>query len=124
MKDQNSKGQDSKAQSSKGQDSKGSVLKRWRPRWISRWGERLRLAPLGARLLVASLLLVIVLLPLAGVGLSYTFRQSATASFDTRLESLLNALLAGIQVDSIGQRLQLNRSLGDARFDRVYSGWY
>ncbi|WP_240613949.1 sensor histidine kinase [Salinicola acroporae] len=99
-------------------------MKRWQPRWILHLGERLRLAPLGARLLVASLLLVIVLLPLAGVGLSYNFRQSATASFDSRLESQLNALLAGIQVDSVGQRLQLNRSLGDARFDRVYSGWY
>lgn len=95
-----------------------------RPRWLAGVGERLRLAPLGARLLVASLVLVILLLPLAGLGLSYNFRQSATASFDSRLESQLNALLAGIQVDSIGQRLQLNRSLGDARFDRVYSGWY
>ncbi|WP_232823849.1 HAMP domain-containing sensor histidine kinase [Salinicola sp. CPA57] len=98
--------------------------KRWRPRWTTRIGERLRRAPLGARLLVASLVLVIVLLPLAGVGLSYNFRQSATASFDSRLESLLNALLAGMQVDNVGQHLQLNRSLGDARFDRVYSGWY
>ncbi|MGM8849682.1 sensor histidine kinase [Salinicola halophyticus] len=108
----------------KGDRSRGDGWKRWRPRWVARLGEWLRLAPLGARLLVASLVLVIVLLPLAGAGLSYNFRQSATASFDSRLESLLNALLAGMQVDNIGQRLQLNRSLGDARFDRVYSGWY
>lgn len=99
-------------------------MTRWPPRFGNRLGERLRLAPLGARLLVASLVLVIVLLPLAGLGLTYNFRQSATASFDSRLESQLNALLAGIQIDSIGQRLQLNRSLGDARFERVYSGWY
>lgn len=90
----------------------------------TRWTRRVRLAPLGVRLLLASLLLVIVLLPLAGFGLTYNFRQSATASFDSRLESQLNALLAGIQVDNLGRRLQLNRSLGDARFDRVYSGWY
>jgi len=108
----------------RGPGFRDKAVERWQPRWWIRLGEKLRLAPLGARLLVASLVLIIVLLPLAGAGLSYNFRESATASFDTRLESLLNALLAGIEVDNIGQRLQLNRSLGDARFDRVYSGWY
>ncbi|WP_340638107.1 sensor histidine kinase N-terminal domain-containing protein [Salinicola tamaricis] len=75
-------------------------------------------------MLLASLVLVVVLLPLAGFGLTYNFRESATASFDSRLESQLNALLAGIQIDGMGQHLRLNRSLGDARFERVYSGWY
>ncbi|WP_251977257.1 sensor histidine kinase [Salinicola avicenniae] len=95
-----------------------------RPTRLSRWPQRLRLAPLGARLLLASLILVMVLLPLAGFGLTWNFRQSATASFDSRLESQLNALLAGIQIDQVGRTLELNRSLGDARFERVYSGWY
>ncbi|WP_353979598.1 HAMP domain-containing sensor histidine kinase [Salinicola endophyticus] len=91
---------------------------------LARGRHRLYCAPLGTRLLLASLVLVVVLLPLAGFGLTYNFRESATASFDSRLESQLNALLAGIQIDGMGQHLRLNRSLGDARFERVYSGWY
>ncbi|WP_353057287.1 sensor histidine kinase N-terminal domain-containing protein [Salinicola sp. JS01] len=91
---------------------------------LTRARHRLYCAPLGTRLLLASLVLVVVLLPLAGFGLTYNFRESATASFDSRLESQLNALLAGIQIDGMGQHLRLNRSLGDARFERVYSGWY
>ncbi|WP_245391784.1 sensor histidine kinase [Salinicola aestuarinus] len=93
-------------------------------RLLKRLKRRLMLAPLGARLLLGALMLVIVLLPLAGAGLTWTFRQSATASFDSRLESQLNALLAGIQINNAAQKLKLNRSLGDARFERAYSGWY
>lgn len=91
---------------------------------LTRWKRRVAVAPLGARLLLAALILVILLLPLADLGLTWAFRQSATASFDSRLESQLNALLAGVQVDSVAQQLRLTRSLGDARFERVYSGWY
>ncbi|GHB21786.1 sensor histidine kinase [Salinicola rhizosphaerae] len=104
--------------------SRSQAAQTQRPRSKRSLKASLQRAPLGARLLVASLVLVLVLLPLAGAGLTYNFRQSATASFDSRLESQLNALLAGIRVDSVGQQLQLNRSLGDARFERVYSGWY
>ncbi|WP_233440415.1 sensor histidine kinase [Modicisalibacter coralii] len=79
---------------------------------------------LGQRLLAAALGLVVVILPLAGLGLAYNFRESVTASFDQRLSSLLQVVLADLDYDPAEQRLQVSHSLGDARFQRVFSGWY
>lgn len=80
--------------------------------------------PLGKRLLAAALALVVVVMPLAGAGLAYNFRESVTASFDQRLASLLQMVLAELEFDAAGQQLNVPSSLGDARFDRVFSGWY
>ncbi|MBZ9540142.1 sensor histidine kinase [Modicisalibacter tunisiensis] len=79
---------------------------------------------LGQRLLAAALALVLVVLPLAGLGLAYNFRESATAAFDQRLSSLLQVVLADLGHDARNDRLTMTRSLGDARFERVFSGWY
>lgn len=88
------------------------------------WRQRLARTSIRARLLIASLLLVMVALPLAGTGLAYNFRDSVTTAFDDRLESLLNVLLAGVQLDPQSNELSMTRSLGDPRFGRVFSGWY
>ena len=79
---------------------------------------------LTRRLLLASLVLVLVILPLVGGGLSYSFRESASASFDERLSSMHRVLLAALDRDPQSGALVVNDSLGDARFDQVFSGWY
>lgn len=79
---------------------------------------------LGARLLAVALALVMLVVPLAGAGLAYNFRESVTASFDQRLASLLQVVLADLEYDAQAQQLVVTGSLGDARFGRVFSGWY
>ncbi|KAF0809744.1 sensor signal transduction histidine kinase [Alcanivorax sp. S71-1-4] len=78
----------------------------------------------GLRLWIAALVLVLVILPLAGLALAYNFRQAVNHSFDERLGTLLNVVLAGVRYDPLAGQLVVTRSLGDARFDRVFSGWY
>src|SRR5690606_24394046 len=78
----------------------------------------------GLRLWIAALALVLVILPLAGLSLVYNFRQAVTHSFDERLASLLKVVLAGVRYDPVSEQLVVTRALGDARFDRVFSGWY
>lgn len=78
----------------------------------------------NARLLIAALILVGLILPLAGIMLSYNFKQSVTTAFDERLRSLLNVVIAGIEYDPNSRSLNMVRSLGDPRFERVFSGWY
>ncbi|MBB3139581.1 ATP-binding protein [Halomonas organivorans] len=79
---------------------------------------------LARRLLLAAGVLVLVVLPLAGAGLAYTFRESVTASFDERLDSMMRVLLAAVERDPLGGGLSVAPALGDPRFDRVFSGWY
>ncbi|GEK73063.1 MULTISPECIES: sensor histidine kinase [Halomonas] len=79
---------------------------------------------LARRLLLAAGVLVLVVLPLAGGGLAYTFRQTVTASFDERLDSMLRVLLASVEREPLSGRLTVAPALGDARFERVFSGWY
>lgn len=78
----------------------------------------------NARLLIAALALVGVVLPLAGIMLNYNFKQSVTTAFDERLRSLLNVVIAGIEYDPNSRSLNMLRSLGDPHFERVFSGWY
>lgn len=79
---------------------------------------------IAKRLLVAALLLVAAMLPLAGALLSYNFNQAVTTAFDERLESLLNVVLASVEYEAGSDQLIVRRTLGDARFDRAFSGWY
>ncbi|MEQ6888782.1 HAMP domain-containing sensor histidine kinase [Halomonas sp. CS7] len=85
---------------------------------------RVRQLSLASRLLLASLLTLTIALPLAGVGLSQHFRTTATNAFDERLDALLNVVVAGLAWEPTEQRLIHERSLGDPRFERVFSGWY
>ena len=77
----------------------------------------------AARLLAASWLLVILMLPAAGALLSWAFNASVTAAFDERLKAVLNVLTVAVRTDIDG-RLDLARSIGDPRFEQVFSGWY
>lgn len=79
--------------------------------------------PLVARLLIASWLLVVVILPLAGVALSVAFQSAVNQAFDERLKAMLHVTSSAIRASADG-RLDLSRSLGDARFEQVFSGWY
>ncbi|MGJ7459047.1 ATP-binding protein [Halomonas sp. RA08-2] len=81
-------------------------------------------ASLATRLLLAALLVILVSLPLAGLGLGHHFRASTTAAFDERLEALLNVVIVEVRYDALEQRLRHERSLGDPRFEQVFSGWY
>lgn len=81
-------------------------------------------ASIATRLLLASLLLILLALPLAGMGLSYHFRHSVTDAFDERLDALLKVVLASIEYDELEQTLRYDSALGDPRFEQVFSGWY
>lgn len=78
----------------------------------------------ATRMLVSALVLVLLVLPVAGALLSWNFREAVNTSFNDRLESLLNVVIAGVTYDVAGNDLVLDSALGDPRFDRVYSGWY
>lgn len=80
--------------------------------------------PIASRLLVSALLLVLLVLPLAGSLLAWNFRTAVHSGFDDRLASLVNVVIAGIDYQPASNNLQMNRSLGDPRFDGAYSGWY
>lgn len=85
---------------------------------------RLRRWPVAVRMLVSALVLVLVILPLAGTLLAWNFRQTVSQSFDERLMSFLNVVIAGIEFDPQTGDLTPGSQLGDPRFERVYSGWY
>ncbi|WP_300272678.1 HAMP domain-containing sensor histidine kinase [Halomonas sp.] len=79
---------------------------------------------LASRLMLATLTVLLVSLPLAGIALSRHVEATATASFDERLESLLRVVVAGLAWDEVAGELVLQRDLGEPRFTRVFSGWY
>nr|WP_163503785.1 ATP-binding protein [Halomonas socia] len=85
---------------------------------------RLSRASIATRLLLASLLLILLALPLSGVALAYHFRLSVTEAFDERLDALLKVVLASVAYDPLEQVLQFDSTLGDPRFEQVFSGWY
>ncbi|SEM36580.1 sensor histidine kinase [Halomonas caseinilytica] len=89
-----------------------------------RLGDILVRASVATRLLLAALLLVLLLLPLAGLGLAHHFRDSVTTVFDERLQALLNVVIAGVHYDEVEQQLIHDRPLGDPRFRQIFSGWY
>nr|WP_298251017.1 HAMP domain-containing sensor histidine kinase [uncultured Halomonas sp.] len=84
----------------------------------------LRHPSLATRLVLASLLILVLSLPLAGIGLSRHFQATTTEAFDQRLESLLRVVIAGLAWDDAAGQLIQQRTLGEPRFTRVFSGWY
>jgi signal transduction histidine kinase len=78
---------------------------------------------LARRLLAASLAGMAVLLVAGGATLSFAFRRSAEATFDSQLAAWHDALVASLNVDESG-RLRLEFELGDPRFEQIFSGWY
>jgi len=84
----------------------------------------LRRLRIGTRLLLTTLVLVLLTLPLAGWLLAWNFNQSVTAAFDERLDSLATTLLANVDYNGPEDELLVERASVDARFNRVFSGWY
>ena len=78
---------------------------------------------LSARLIGAAFLWILVALSVGGLALSYAFRQSAEAAFDKKLEAILHALIAAAEMTDEG-KLSPIRSIGEPRFEKVFSGWY
>lgn len=78
----------------------------------------------ATRMVVSALVLMLLVLPIAGGVLAWNFREAVNTSFNDRLESLLDIVIAGTVYVPASDRLAMERELGDARFTRVYSGWY
>lgn len=78
---------------------------------------------LSVRLVAAALVWMLLLLGAGGVVLSTAFRQSAVQEFGHRLDALLRAMIAVTETTPDGS-ISLVRSLGDPRFEQVFSGWY
>lgn len=91
---------------------------------MSGWRARLSRASLAARLLVASMAVITILLPLAGITLAQQFRAAVTSSHDAGLETQLNHVIAGIRLPPGSETPEHNRATGEPRFQRILSGWY
>lgn len=66
---------------------------------------------------------VIITIAAGGAGLAWSLRSTLADSFDARLQTTLMTLIGSIEAGANGE-LTLARSLGDPRFDQVYSGVY
>lgn len=91
---------------------------------MSDWRTRLSRASLAARLLAASLVVIAILLPLAGLVLAQQFRAAVTSSHDAQLQTLLNHVIAGIRLPPGSEVPVHDRSTGEPHFQRILSGWY
>ncbi len=78
---------------------------------------------LAFRLVASSAIWSLIVLAVAGFLLSQLFRDSVEKNFDARLNSLMDALLAVVELDASGQLIN-SRPLPDAQFSLPLSGWY
>ncbi|MCZ8132205.1 MAG: sensor histidine kinase [Steroidobacteraceae bacterium] len=88
-------------------------------------GGRLSRTPVSLRwrLLLAALGGLVVALSAAAWGVSAAFEATVRRSFDERLKTVLQTLVAETETTA-DARLRLSRPLGDPRFDTIYSGSY
>ena len=84
---------------------------------------RHRPGSLALRLILAAGAWIAIALLVVGLMLSAIFRDYVVRSFDDRLTSLMDALIAVVEIDSDG-KMSLTRGIGEPRFDQAYSGWY
>lgn len=80
-------------------------------------------ASLSIRLVAAAMVWLVLLLVLGGVVLALAFRSAVEEEFGYRLDAILKTIVASTEVASDGS-ITMVRPLGDARFDRIFSGWY
>lgn len=78
---------------------------------------------LSARLVGAALVWLALLLGGGGASLSFAFRDTVEREFQYRLDALLRALVAAVEVPADGATA-VTRPLGEPRFEQIYSGWY
>jgi hypothetical protein len=82
-----------------------------------------RARSLRGRLVGASVVWAVVVLATGGVVLSLALRQALEGAFRSRLDSLLVAVVAALDV-APDVPARVTRAIPDPRFDRAYSGWY
>lgn len=78
---------------------------------------------LSARLVVGALVWLVFAIAVGGGVLSFAFRATLDQQFSHRLDAILRAMIAGIEVSSDGS-VRVLHPLGDSRFEEVLSGWY
>ena len=77
---------------------------------------------LALRLLAGAALWSLVVLIAGGLILSANYRRTAELNFETRLQALLDGLIATTELRN--GALTSSAKLSETRFDFVYSGWY
>ncbi|MGF1474752.1 MAG: sensor histidine kinase [Geminicoccaceae bacterium] len=77
---------------------------------------------LTARLVLLASLWCLFLLAAGGVALQAIFASSVAHNFDSRLEVLVNTVIAATVVD--GDTVTMREVTGEPRFDQPLSGWY
>lgn len=80
-------------------------------------------ASLFVRLVAAALIWLAAMLAIGGAVLALAFRDTVEREFTARLDAMLKAMIAATDIAPDGT-VVLVRPLGDARFDRAFSGWY
>lgn len=80
-------------------------------------------ASLSIRLISAATVWLLLLLALGGFVLALAFRSAVEEEFSYRLDAILKTIIASTEVANDGS-ITMARPLGDARFDRIFSGWY
>ncbi|MBS0519511.1 MAG: sensor histidine kinase, partial [Proteobacteria bacterium] len=80
-------------------------------------------ASLSRRLILAALVWLLLLLAAGGGILAYAFRAAVEQEFSYRLDAILKTMIASTEV-APGGTVTMVRPMGDARFDRIFSGWY
>lgn len=80
-------------------------------------------AALSTRLILGAAVWLFLILALGGGVLTWAFRDTVENEFSHRLDAVLNGMIASMATTPGGQ-VTLTHSLGDPRFDQVYSGWY
>jgi signal transduction histidine kinase len=83
----------------------------------------MRPSSLSSRLILSSLLVSVVLLAATGLLLASLFTAALERNFDQRLRSVLDGLLANIDVTAAGAP-HLTSAIADPRFGLPLSGWY
>jgi len=83
----------------------------------------MRPSSLSGRLILSSLVVSVVLLAATGLILAHLFTSALERNFDQRLRSVLDGLLANIDVTADGAP-RLSSAIVDPRFALPLSGWY
>jgi hypothetical protein len=83
----------------------------------------MRPSSLSGRLILSSAIVSIVLLAATGMLLASLFTAALERNFDQRLRSVLDGILAGVELDAAGAP-KLPTGLVEPRFGLPLSGWY
>lgn len=83
----------------------------------------IKLMSIKRRTILINLFLIIIVLPTFAWTLNYAFSKAVRQSFDARLVALMNVIVADLEVMPDGSLSTIN-TLGEKRFEQVYSGWY